>query len=126
MGPHDPLLRQLNESYLNLVTRKGVNIKTLTFYETKPLFGGTLVVAEGDANPNVPRAGLYALGEDHASICKPPSKSAAIHRKLVDFLRNECFQIPQAAAASDGRDDCPRRTRRGLLIPARFARPGSA
>ena len=86
---------------------KRAHIKTLTFYETKPLFGGTIVVAEGDANPNVPRAGLYALGEDHASICKPPSKSAAIHRKLVDFLRNECFQIPQPPPPPTGETTSP-------------------
>jgi hypothetical protein len=93
LQPHESTLRQLNEFYLNHVTRKGVNIQTLSFYETKPLFNSILVVAEGDANPGIPGAGLYALGKDHISICKPRSKSDPLHMKLVDFIRTDCFQL---------------------------------
>ena len=42
LKPHGSLLRELNEFYRNLVAKKGVNIKTLSFYETKPVFGSTL------------------------------------------------------------------------------------
>ena len=87
LEPHGPLLRELNEFYRNFVTRKGVNITTLSFFEKKPLFGETLVVAEGDADPGVPQAGLYPLGDNHLSICKPRSRSAPIHGKLVAFTR---------------------------------------
>ncbi len=110
LRPHDAMLRQLNEMYLNLVTSKGNKIQTLSFYETKPLFGDTLVVAEGDANPNVPRAGLYALGEDHISICKPRSKSSAIHKKLVDFIKNDCLKLPDAPASQTGQIPPPGET----------------
>ena len=110
LRPHDAMLRQLNEMYLNLVTSKGNKIQTLSFYETKPLFGDTLVVAEGDANPNVPRAGLYALGEDHISSCKPRSKSSAIHKKLVDFIKNDCLKLPDAPASQTGQIPPPGET----------------
>ncbi|MGP0067504.1 MAG: hypothetical protein ACLQGP_28405 [Isosphaeraceae bacterium] len=93
LKPHGSLLRELNELYRNLVTRKDVNIKTLSFYETKPLFGGTLVVAEGDADPGVPQAGLYALGADHISICKPRSTSDPLNIKIINFIRSDCFQL---------------------------------
>ena len=100
LEPHGSLLRELNEFYRNFVTREGVNIKTVSFFEKRPLFGDTLVVAEGDADPGIPQAGLHALGEDHLSICKPSAKMSVIHMKLVDFIRNGCFQLQVAPSLS--------------------------
>ena len=90
--PHGTLLRELNTFYRDLVIKRGVNIKTVSFFETRPFFGDTLVVAEGDADPNVDQAGPYSLGEDHFSICKPLSPLTPIHLKIVDFIR-DCFQL---------------------------------
>ena len=96
LRPHEPLLLGLKEWYYNFVTREGVNIKTLSFYEIKPLPVGGLVVEPGDADPGVPDAGLYPLDENHRTICKPKSKHAAIHLKTVAFVR-ECLQPVSAA-----------------------------
>jgi hypothetical protein len=87
------------------VTTKGVKIKTLSFYETKPLFGRTLVVAEGDADPGIPRAGTYALSENHTSICKPLSRTSAIHLKLIDFVRTDCLGLTAPATLPAGAPD---------------------
>jgi hypothetical protein len=93
LGPHGSLLRDLNDSYVTVATRKGSKIKTLSFIEKKPLISGILVVAEGDATLHVLGGMDYPLGEDHISICKPRSNSSDIHIKLVKFIRNDCFQL---------------------------------
>jgi pimeloyl-ACP methyl ester carboxylesterase len=96
---HDAGLRRLHEFYRSVAT-EGVGIKTLTFYETKPLVGDLLVVAQGDADPGFSGAGIYALGEDHITICKPRSKSSDIHLKLVDFIKKDCLALSVAAPNS--------------------------
>ena len=55
------------------MTRGG--IRTLSFYEMKPLPRvGLRVVQPGDADPGVADAGLYPpWREDHNSICNPGS-----------------------------------------------------
>jgi hypothetical protein len=94
LNPRESRLRELNEFYRNYVTRKGVNIKTLSFFETKPLGGSNiLVVTERDADPGVANAGLYAVGEDHLSICKPPSPMTPIYMKVLRFIKDECFRL---------------------------------
>ena len=104
LEPHGPLLRELNEFYRNFVNRRGVNIKTLSFFEKKPLVGNTLVVREGDADPGVPEAGLYPEDENHLSICKPRNNKETIHLKIIDFIKNDCFQ-PATQPPSPGQTD---------------------
>ena len=64
-----------------------VNIKTVSFYEMKPLSAVGLVVEQGDADPGVPHAGLYPLDNDHRTICKPTSNKTEIHLYNIDFIR---------------------------------------
>ena len=59
-----PHLRDLNRWYRDFVTREGSGIKTLSFYEMKPLPHFGLVVEPGDADPGVPNGGLHPLDED--------------------------------------------------------------
>jgi pimeloyl-ACP methyl ester carboxylesterase len=92
LRPHEPLLRDLKEWYSNFVARDQVNIKTVSFYEMKPLPGIGFVVEPGDADPNVPNAGLYPLGENHGSICTPKSKDDIIHKKVCAFIGEDCFR----------------------------------
>ena len=61
LAPHDSLLRELNQVYRNFVTTKGINIKTISFHEMKPLFGSTLVVDAGDADPGVAGSEVHPL-----------------------------------------------------------------
>jgi len=126
LRPHDAMLRRLNEFYRNFVTKRGVNIKTLTFYETKPLFGDTLVVAEGDADPGVPGAGLYAQGEDHISICKPRSKSSDIHLSLSISSRTTAFNCWSHCRIQGTRTVChhPLGKRRGVRTPSSLPKLG--
>jgi pimeloyl-ACP methyl ester carboxylesterase len=92
LRPHEPLLRDLNRWYRDFVSRDEVAIKTLSFYEMKPLPGlGKRVVEPGDADPGVPRAGLHPLDEDHNSICKPTSKAASIYQRCLKFADAECL-----------------------------------
>ena len=86
LQPHYPPLRELKEWYSSYVTRLGVTIDTISFYETKPLLGGVQVVESGDADPGVPNAGNYPLGEDHISICKPKSKDDKLYLRIAQFL----------------------------------------
>src|SRR5262249_52211581 len=78
LRPHEPLLRSLKEWYGNFVTREDVSVKTISFYEMKPIRGVGLVVEPGDADPGVPHSGLYPLDDDHQTICKPRSKQSVI------------------------------------------------
>jgi pimeloyl-ACP methyl ester carboxylesterase len=50
LQPHEPGLRELKEWYSNFVTRPGVGIGTLAFYEMKPTSGMALMVEPGDWN----------------------------------------------------------------------------
>lgn len=87
LRPHEPLLLSLQEWYRNYVTRQGVDIKTLSFYETKPLVGDIPVVAKGDADPGIPQAGLHPLDDDHRTICRPQSAKSEIHLKVIKFVK---------------------------------------
>jgi len=86
LQPHAPLLRELKEWYIGFVTRVGVTIDTLSFYETKPLHGVVRVVEPGDADPGVPNADYLPLSEDHNSICKPKSKKDFLYLRILQFL----------------------------------------
>jgi pimeloyl-ACP methyl ester carboxylesterase len=88
LQPHQPTLRDLNQWYRDFVAREQVNIKTVSFYEMKPLSGVGLVVEQGDADPGVPHAGLYPLDDDHRSICKPTSKKTELHLHSLNFIHN--------------------------------------
>ena len=81
------------------MTRAEVNIKTISFYEMKPLPAVGLVVEPGDADPSVPHAGLYPLDDDHRTICTPKSKQAVIHLKTISFVR-ECLDFDDAHRVS--------------------------
>lgn len=83
LRPHHPQLRDLNQWYRDFVAREQVNIKTVTFYEMKPLPGIGLVVAQGDADPGVPNTGLHPLDDDHRTICKPASKQTDTAGPLI-------------------------------------------
>ena len=85
---HQPTLRDLNQWYRDFVAREQVNIKTVSFYEMKPLPAVGLVVEQGDADPGVPHAGLYPLDDDHRTICKPISKKTELHLHTLDFIRD--------------------------------------
>ena len=93
LRPHEPHLRKLNQWYRDFVAPEDRRIKTLSFYEMKPMGRVGLVVAPGDADPGVPHAGLHPLDEDHASICKPGSKNHQIHITVTDFIRRDCLQL---------------------------------
>ena len=82
----------LKEWYYNFVTREQLAIYTLSFYETKPLPGIGMVVDPGDADPGVPHAGLYPIGEDHNLICKPKSKESLLYLSILQLL-NELFPL---------------------------------
>ena len=88
LRPHQPTLRDLNLWYRDFVAREPVNIKTVSFYEMKPLPAVGLVVEQGDADPGVPHAGLYPLDDDHRTICKPTSKQTEIYLHSIDFIRD--------------------------------------
>ena len=93
LSPHLPLLIGLNSWYRDFVHPR--NVQTLTFFETRPLGPGGLVVEPGDADPGVPLAGFYPLDDDHRSICKPKSKQAEIHLKTLGFVR-DCLNFQDA------------------------------
>ena len=94
---HEAHLRRMNKWYRDFVASKDRGIKTLSFYEMKPTPGiGRLVVEQGDADPDVPGAGLHPLDENHNSICKPRSKDDQIHRAVRDFIRRDCLQLDPA------------------------------
>jgi pimeloyl-ACP methyl ester carboxylesterase len=97
LRPHEPHLRKLNQWYRDFVAPEHRRIKTLSFYEMKPLGRTGLVVAPGDADPGVPGAGLHPLDEDHNSICKPRSKDDQIHQAVRDFIRRDCLQLDSSS-----------------------------
>jgi pimeloyl-ACP methyl ester carboxylesterase len=105
LKPHDSLLRQLNDSYVTLITDKVVKAKTLSFVEMKPLIGEHLIVAPDDATLRVAGGTDYPLGENHLSICKPRSKSSDIHIKLIAFIKSDCFQITDSHLFTPTRTD---------------------
>ena len=87
LQPHDHNLRQLKKWYSDLVTGRRADIKTLSFYEMKPLPRRWFrVVAPGDADPGVPLTGNYPLDEDHSSICTPSSQHETLYKKILEFL----------------------------------------
>jgi pimeloyl-ACP methyl ester carboxylesterase len=92
LRPHESLLRNLKEWYVNFVTRTEVGMGTLTFFEMKPLAGSGLVVEPGDAHSGVPHSGHFPLDEDHRTICKPQSKQSEIHLKTVSFV-DACLRV---------------------------------
>jgi pimeloyl-ACP methyl ester carboxylesterase len=94
LRPHHPYLLDLNRWYRNFVTRGASDIKTLTFYEQKPMPRIGLVVEPGDADPGIPDAGLHPLDENHDSICKPASKSSSIYQRVLRFVDSECLCTP--------------------------------
>jgi pimeloyl-ACP methyl ester carboxylesterase len=96
---HAPHLLNLNQWYRNFVSREHCSIKTLTFYEKKPLPVIGLIVAEGDADPGVADAGIFPLDEDHISICKPGSKNPQIHQAVRDFIRRDCLRLDGGQSA---------------------------
>ncbi len=95
LRPHEPLLRKLKDWYSEFVTRDGVDIKTLAFYEMKPMPVVGLVVAPGDADPGVSGADLYPIDEDHSTICTPQSTDTEIHWATVQFIR-DCLKLGEA------------------------------
>lgn len=98
LRPHEPLLRDLNRWYRDYVSREGSGIKTLSFYEMKPLPRVGLVVQPGDADPGVSRAGLHPLDEDHNSICKLKSRSSSLYQRVLEFVDLECLQRDTAGS----------------------------
>jgi hypothetical protein len=88
LRPHEPLLRDLKEWYRNFVTRPETAIRTLAFAEMKPIPVVGLIVAPGDANPDVHNVPCYPLDEDHRSICKPRTPNAEIHLKTISFVKD--------------------------------------
>ncbi len=94
-------LRRLNEWYQNNAPRLG--IKTISFYETKPV-AGFLVVDQSSANPGIGGAATIPLDTDHFGVCKPPSREGLPHSKVTRFIRR-CFQISgQTTAEQDSAD----------------------
>ncbi|MGO9811473.1 MAG: esterase/lipase family protein [Isosphaeraceae bacterium] len=102
LRPHHQYLRDLNVWYRNFVSKGGITIRTISFYEMKPMFGGVLVVEPGDADPGVAQAGLHPLDEDHVSICKPQSKESALHVSLIKFIGTGCLQPTVDSSHSGG------------------------
>ena len=90
LRPHHSNLRELNQWYRDFAAKERVNIKTVSFYEMKPLPVIGLVVEQGDADPGVPHAGLYPLDADHRSICRPTTKKTELHMHTVEFVGG-CF-----------------------------------
>jgi pimeloyl-ACP methyl ester carboxylesterase len=121
LRPHQPHLRKLNQWYRDFVTREGNSIKTLSFFEMKPLPRVGLVVEAGDADPGVPHAGLHPLDEDHDSICKPPSKLSSIYQRTLEFIDVDCLgSLPgSTGAGSETPDEDEGRT---LMAPRAFHR----
>jgi hypothetical protein len=100
LRPHGPYLRDLNGWYRDSVSRRRGGIRTLSFYEMKPLPRIGMVVEPGDADPGVPDSGLHPLDEDHNTICRPRSKEAVIHRSVVNSIRRGLVPAEADAAGS--------------------------
>src|SRR5262249_31928689 len=104
LRPHQPHLRNLNQWYRDFVTREGNSIKTLSFYEMKPLPRVGLVVEPGDADPGVPHAELHPLDDNHNSICKPSTKSSSIYQRVLAFVDLDCFRRSPSSGHRAGAD----------------------
>jgi len=81
---HDPHLRDLYDWYRK--HSDGLDIKTVTYFETRPFKGVTIV------SPTSAQAGVGAdavgLDEDHLSIAKPRDRDAQVCDAARDLLRN--------------------------------------
>ena len=98
LRPHLSLLRDLASWYRDFVQTQP--IRTLTFYEMKPVPPGVFVVEPGDADPGVPLAGLYPLDDDHRTICKPRSRQSELHLKTASFIR-DCLSFDGTHRGTD-------------------------
>jgi pimeloyl-ACP methyl ester carboxylesterase len=101
LRPHEPLLRDLHQWYREFVARDGVNIKTVSFYEMKPLPAVGMVVAHGDADPGVLHSGIYPLDEDHSTICKPASKQTELYLQTLHFIHDCLSPVVQKKPQGD-------------------------
>ena len=81
---HDPALRNLNTWYRNRNAEPAVRT---TVYCEKQALAGILVVDETSADPGIPGVVPVPLDEDHASICKPASRSAQLYKGVKQAIK---------------------------------------
>ncbi|MFM0453908.1 hypothetical protein PQR21_26280 [Paraburkholderia nemoris] len=87
-------LEELNHSFLKLC--QDLNIQTRVFTETRPVrisgwigrvLPGLTVVSPISSLPHIPGEVGTPIEADHITICKPVSRSAAIHTSMVAFVK---------------------------------------
>jgi len=87
LAKNSPSLRDINEWYRN--SARGLNIKTLPFYEKQPTHG-ILVVDETAADPTIEAVAAIPLDGTHLTICKPESREDLLYVTIERFIWT-CF-----------------------------------
>lgn len=82
---HEPYLRDLNVWYRNAVNEGTPKIANVGFFE-KRLTHGLSVVNATSADLGVPGEIPIPIDADHASICKPESKSVTLYKLVKRFV----------------------------------------
>lgn len=72
---HHPALRNLNQWFQSNCVKLGIAVEVL--FEKEPTYG-FMVVDETSANPGITGVIPIAVDADHATICKPTSKSSLV------------------------------------------------
>ena len=72
---HHPALRNLNQWFQANCVKLGIAVEVL--FEKEPTFG-LMVVDETSANPGIAGVVPIAVDANHATICKPASKSSFV------------------------------------------------
>ena len=89
---HDAHLRDLYDWYRNHADNLG--IRTVTYYEQRPLRGVLPIVNPTSAHPGV-GADPVGLDEDHISIAKPRTQNAQVCGAVRDLLRDSVLASPR-------------------------------
>lgn len=87
-----PILLQLNEWYRDRY--EGLDIQTLSFYETIPSYKTVIVVDQVSADPGIPKSKLVAVAATHEMICKPDSKDSLVYKSVKRFIDEEAVKLP--------------------------------
>ena len=82
---HDAHLRDLFDWYRNHAP--GLDIKTVTYYETRSIRGIVPIVNSTSSHPGV-GADPVGLDEDHISIAKPRKKQSQVCGAAIDLIHN--------------------------------------
>lgn len=84
LGDESGYLTDLNNSYRNLATKKG--IATIAYCEKFETKNAMLLVPEDSADPGCEIQPI-AVDADHIDICKPSTKEAPVYRSVLHRIR---------------------------------------